>query len=278
MSSGRQRLGIALAAAGALALAAAPAWSEAPTRASLNAAIKSPRIPAEESWVWRLSIRGLPVGSLVAASGRPGKVDGRRVIISQFQVKTSGLAAVVSGVDDAFTTHVDLDTGLPLQQRTDVAKGKWREVDFHGGGSFDIVRYHEFEKEPVRRQTLPRAAHPYDFTTLVHAMRSLDQPGKRYSLLFYASTRIWKTELTVVGRETVSTPLGRRRAVRIEGRMKRTGRDFKIDSAKERRFVAWISDDKNRVLLEMKAKTEYGDLRLSLMEYRQRGTHLVARQ
>jgi len=71
------------------------------------------------------------------------------------------------------------------------------------------------------------------------------------------------------GSENVVTQLGELPAVRIEGRSRRLNRDGTDDPTGDtRKYTIWISDDADRVPLQLIAKTDYGDLRMDIVEYR----------
>jgi len=57
-------------------------------------------------------------------------------------------------------------------------------------------------------------------------------------------------------------------ALRIDGRTHKLDRNGARDAGSpERSFSMWISDDDGRVPLEIKAVTDYGDLRMRIVDY-----------
>jgi hypothetical protein len=84
----------------------------------------------------------------------------------------------------------------------------------------------------------------------------------------FRSRYLWHVEVTMRGKEKLVTELGELPALRIDGRTYKLRRDgARTPDDAERRFTMWISDDDGRVPLEIKAVTDYGDIRMQIVDY-----------
>jgi hypothetical protein len=79
---------------------------------------------------------------------------------------------------------------------------------------------------------------------------------------------MWHTEVTIRGKEKLVTELGDLPALRIDGKTYKLRRDgARAPDDSERQFSMWISDDDGRVPLQIKAITDYGDLKMQIVDY-----------
>jgi hypothetical protein len=73
----------------------------------------------------------------------------------------------------------------------------------------------------------------------------------------------------VVGaRESVVTELGQFAAVRFDGVSRRILRDGRWEPDGDiRNFALWVTDDADRVPVLMVARTDFGDIRMEIVDY-----------
>jgi hypothetical protein len=79
---------------------------------------------------------------------------------------------------------------------------------------------------------------------------------------------MWHVEMKIHGKDKLVTALGALPALRFDGHTYKLDRDGKraLDSD-ERDFSIWISDDDGRVPLQIVAKTDYGDMKMQIVDY-----------
>jgi hypothetical protein len=79
---------------------------------------------------------------------------------------------------------------------------------------------------------------------------------------------MWNVTMTIHGEEKLVTALGEFPTLRFDGRAYRLERDGKrsLDSA-EREFSVWITNDQGRVPVQTTGRTDYGDIKLTIIDY-----------
>jgi hypothetical protein len=87
-------------------------------------------------------------------------------------------------------------------------------------------------------------------------------------LFIVGGRRLWRTDVTWVGRETIGTELGNVNAIRLDGVSVRVDHKLRVHrTAKPRTFSVWMSDDADRVPLRVTAMTELGEVEILLTGY-----------
>ena len=109
----------------------------------------------------------------------------------------------------------------------------------------------------------------WDYNAFLLALRSWEgPPGSTLSLEVFRSRYLWHVDVKIHGKEALVTELGDLPALRIDGRTYKLSRKGERDrESAERTFSMWISDDDGRVQLEIRATTDYGDLKMKIVDY-----------
>ena len=109
----------------------------------------------------------------------------------------------------------------------------------------------------------------HDTHSAMAAMRGWEAPpGTVRTLWVMGGKRIWKSRITFIGRETIGTRFGNRRAVRFDGIAWRALGNLNVNQRlKPREFSVWLSDDADRVPLRVVARTELGNVNIELTDY-----------
>jgi hypothetical protein len=117
----RRLLACSLAAVLGGAAGCAPRAVGPPPPAAGPAAIPLAAIdfePGEEEMTIDLALRGLSIGLLRLAVGRPGEIAGRRAVRVRSRVDSGGLLSLVRDLSWELETTLDLDRGLPIDERS----------------------------------------------------------------------------------------------------------------------------------------------------------------
>jgi len=243
--------------------------------------VDAPLFYPGEFMAWELSWKGIQGGTTRLLVGEPGVVDGRPAIVVRSETRSAGLLAMFRHVRDDLITTLDLSTALPIRTEGTFEWGKPNKpvknsrvvVQFHEG-SYDIDYRRRGRKARSWLQKIPRGERVYDTHSVMGALRAWE-PAEGTRAYFYAVSgrRLYRVQIAHAGTATIKTSLGRYSAVRIEGTATRLRRSLSPNKQrKPRQFTLWLSDDANRVPLRVEARTEYGAVKVELVDY-ERGEH-----
>lgn len=257
---------------------APPPPPAAPATVPAGAALRNgaPLVTPGEHMQYRLSLRGVDLATYDLAVGEVAELGGRPAIVVQGHAKVRGLASFIANIDDQFTSWVDVATGRSLRFQTDeYASGSKTDIEHSvvdlAGRTGDVipVSYHVNDAPP--RPEPQKASQPvaWDYNAFLIALRSWEgPPGTALTLEVFRSRFMWHVEVTIHGKDKLATELGDLPALRIDGKTYKLRRDgTRAPDDSERRFSMWISDDDGRVPLQIKAVTDYGDLKMQIVDY-----------
>jgi hypothetical protein len=244
---------------------------------------RAPFVGTGERMQYRLGMHGMDVASYTVVVGDITQMSGRDVVVIQAGVESSPLVSLVHKVSDNFTSWVDVKTSRPVLFRAAELRtpdsGDVETTDAEMGtvvdGSF-AVKVSEADGDPKEERQSVAELPLFDFNGFLMVLRSWEPPkGTSASADVMRSSYIWRTTVTLAGYEDVVTDLGTLPAVRIDGVSHRLLRDGTDDpKSDERRYSIWISDDADRVPLQLVARTDYGDLRMDIVDYQSGGVRL----
>jgi len=179
---------------------------------------------------FRASLRGITLGTVQTAVGRPGWIDARHAIIVRSRGHSEGLAALLGDIRWELSTTVDLDAGSVVEDR----ENAWVEL---AGENEHFERSYVGEHDPHSFAGVLRGWHS---TAGQHATARLGVGGAHLPVeLWHAGTEL----------------VGDKPAVRYDGK------------AHEVPFQLWISDDTARVPLAFRAESPLGTLAIDLVDY-----------
>ncbi len=228
-------------------------------------------LPAEQQLTWNVTFRGIRGGQAVLALGKAGLLEGRRVIVVKSRVETQGLASAIKKLRDDVTSWIDTKTSLPVRARSHFVIGEREtlvETRFRSGDL--AIKYRPIGKDwRTRTQKVP----PNEVTRDPHAslavLRAWDAaPGSQAYFYTQSGRTLWRQDLTMGNRETIRTKLGKIPSVRINAVAVRYTRMFRRNAKKKpRTYSLWISNDSRRLPLLLLANTEFGKVKIELVEY-----------
>ena len=225
---------------------------------------------------YKLSLRGVELAAYDLGVGELAELAGKQTIVVQGHAKAIGLAAVIATIDDRFTSWIDVATGQPLRFQTDeYASGSKTDIEHAvidlGARDGDTipVTFHLNDAPPAPEPQKVSQPIVWDYNGFMLALRTWEgAPGTALAFEVFRSRFLWHVDVTIHGKEQLVTALGTLPALRIDGKTYKLDRNGARDhDSAERLFTLWISDDDGRVPLEIKAVTDYGDLRMQLVDY-----------
>lgn len=223
---------------------------------------------------YRLQLGGMDLATYDLAAGDVTDLDGKSVIVVQGHAKTRGLAAVLTNVDDVFTSWIDVETGRPRRWSVEesTATGAVRErtdarIDQRAEDVVPIDVW--LDDRPTHEPQKVSMPDVWDYNAYLVALRAWEAPpGSTVTTEVFRSRFLWNVTMTIQGEEKLVTELGEFPTLRFEGHAYRLTRDGKRSTdAQERTFQIWITNDSGRVPVLTKAQTDYGDIELAIVDY-----------
>jgi hypothetical protein len=225
---------------------------------------------------YKLSLKGVELATYSFSIGEPTELAGKQAVLVQGHAKVSGFASFIATIDDHFTSWVDVATGRPLRFQTDeYASGSKTDIE-HAvidlsarSGNTIPVTFHVNDTPPRDEPQACSQPIVWDYNAFLLALRGWEgPPGSALALEVFRSRYLWHVDVTIHGKESLATELGDLPALRIDGRTYKLDRRGARDpGSAERVFSMWISDDDGRVPLEIRATTDYGDLKMRIVDY-----------
>jgi hypothetical protein len=247
----------------------------APPVAAIKLPVAAPFVTPGERMSYRLALGGMNLATYDFAIGDVGELAGKRVVVVQSHAKAVGLVKAIANIDDTFTSWIDIDTGRPLRWTVEEfsVKGSDKERTdarmYERNGNLVPIDFHLNDEPPTAEPQTVSLPDTWDFNAFLIALRGWEAaPGSTITTEVLRSRYLWNVKLTIRGREKLVTELGEFPALRFDGHTFKLGRDGKqLVGTDERDFSIWISDDADRVPLMTLARTDYGDVKLQIVEY-----------
>lgn len=232
-----------------------------------------PLVTPGEKLSYRLALEGLELAVYDFAIGDVVDVDGKKAIVAQSHAKTVGIAGAVKNVDDLFTSWIDVTTGRPIQWLSDETEGKDKEhtlahLDQRSGNSIP-VEFHVNEDPPKPETQTVSMKDVWDYNAMMIALRTWEVPeNTSVEAEVFRSRFVWRLKMTAGPKGKIATELGEFPARRLDGHVYKLDRDGKKTPGDDPRdFTVWVSDDDGRVPLLIVAKTDYGNVKLTITAY-----------
>jgi hypothetical protein len=218
-----------------------------------------------------ISLSGVYVGRASLTVGERSS-HGRHVVYPVYgQATTNTFFNKMSRMDSLQTSLVTPDGVFPLlmqsQARTDSAT-RDEEVQFDPeqrlARGWLRLRDHEWKGQAQGGQIVQ------DAVSIVYFARSRQvQPGQSYCTEIYYGKRLWVVRGQVGEVESVSTPAGPYRALRVLGEAVRDG-----EPRYSRSFTVWLTDDEDRLPVRLVSPSAYGEIEVRIDHFK-RGRRLI---
>lgn len=240
----------------------------------------APLVTPGEHMTYKLSLMGAELATFELAVGQQEPVAGKPAIVVQTHAKVSGigeLAASAAGihVDDTFTSWIDIATGRPLRWYCDEFATKATDKErteaklAERSGNTVPVEFHVNDGAPTEEPQTVSMPDVWDYNSFLVALRSWEAPqGSTVKAEVFRSRYVWHVEMTMAGKSKLPTALGEFPVWELHGHTYKIKRDGQpAPGNDERDFQIWISDDDGRVPLKVIAKTDYGDVEMTIVDY-----------
>ncbi|HEU5058883.1 MAG TPA: DUF3108 domain-containing protein [Kofleriaceae bacterium] len=245
----------------------------APARGGAERTLSAMRFAPGEHLEWEVRWFGVLVGRVQLAAGQPGMFEGKRALVIRSLAQSDGALAVARRGQMELVTWVDLDRRRPIAQ----------------AGSFDEIYTGEvlgsrFGAAEWPRTTwdarLPGGQIAQSTHTAIGFLRGWrPEVGDRGHLFVRMRFRVLRIDLRAVRRERVTSALGRRSALRIEGAAVPVEGDALAPRRGQRDFPVsfWIDEEgAERVPVRIEIESGFGGtVRLDLVTY-DRSSEVIA--
>lgn len=235
-----------------------------------------PLVTPGERMTYRVELGGFELAQMTLAIGDITDLAGTKAIVVQGHAKSVGLADRITAVDDTFTSWIDVESGRSLRFAVDEYETNSRTNIEHtiadlAGRTGDQLPITFALNDATPAPEPQKLAYPdaWDYNAFLVALRGWEAPkGTSKSLEVLRSRWLWHIDVTVGGKEQMVTELGELPALRFDAHTyKLTRAGEKDTSSEERRFSVWISDDDGRVPLQITARTDWGDVKMRIVDY-----------
>jgi hypothetical protein len=238
-----------------------------------------PLVTPGERMTYKLSLKGMELAAFTFTVGEITELDGKRVISVESHARSVGFADWIARIDDRFTSWIDVETGRSHRFQTAEYETNSKTNVEH---SVADIGKREGDMIPVsfRMNDGPESSEPqkaskpevWDYNTFLVALRAWEQPpGSSVNVEVFRSRYLWNVDMKVRGKEPITTELadlGEVTALRLDAHMYKLDRaGAKFPNTDERDLTIWISDDDGRVPLRTVARTDYGDIKMDLVDY-----------
>lgn len=180
--------------------------------------------------------------------------------------KTTGVVSWFFSVKDDYQTYFYKDSQLPYRFIRKIDEGgytKDKEIFFDQNTNTALVK--NFKKKTAKTYATHNNVH--DMLSSLYYLRNQDlsdlKKGEEVSLTMFFDEKNYKFKLRFLGTEIIKTKFGNVRSLKFMP-IVQAGRVFK----KQESITAWVSADKNKIPLRIKADLAVGSLRADLDIYK----------
>ncbi|HZJ35984.1 MAG TPA: DUF3108 domain-containing protein [Gillisia sp.] len=181
--------------------------------------------------------------------------------------KSTGLLHLFFKVDDNYETYIDKDNGLPYRFIRQIDEGghtKDLQIDFNQ----ELNKAYVFNRKHDENKTFTTQENVHDMLSSFYYIRnSLNDnilvSGQEFHMNMFFDNENHNFKLKFLGREVLNTKFGKIATLKFRPYVM-AGRVFKEEEA----LTLWITDDKNKMPIKIKAELTVGSLNADLEEFK----------
>ena len=181
--------------------------------------------------------------------------------------KSTGLLHLFFKVDDNYETYIDKNSGLPYRFIRQIDEGshtKDLQIDFDQ----KLNKAHVFDRKHNENNTFTTQEKVHDMLSSFYYIRnSLNEnnlvAGQEFNIDMFFDKENHNFKLKFLGREVLNTKFGKVATLKFKPYVM-AGRVFKEEEA----LTLWITDDKNKMPIRIKADLAVGSLNADLEEFK----------
>jgi len=211
-----------------------------------------------EKLLYDVSWSGIKVGTSVLEVTAQG--DELRIVNT---IRSSGLMSAFFSIDDKTESIISTEParrGTPSFYRENIKEGKYRarkKVSFN----FTTLVAESSDLLNNTQKSDPIGARTYDSLSSIYFIRSSELAlGQSIFFDIYDIKHLWNTEVRVVKREEIRTPVGKFKTLVVTSQLRFNGVSARVGNA-----TFWLTDDNRRIPVRIITKLKKGELTLTLV-------------
>ncbi|MDO4727988.1 MAG: DUF3108 domain-containing protein [Bacteroidota bacterium] len=192
--------------------------------------------------------------------------ENKTVYLAKGYGANSGLSRIFFKVEDHYHSYFDKETGVPYLAIRNIAEGSYKR---HQKAYFNYTTNEVLVKDIDRKteKNIKTTPNIQDVVSTFYYLRNnpkIDylKNGETIDVDMFFDDEIIKFKLKFTGKEIIKTKFGKIQALTFKP-MVQSGRVFK----EEESLTIWISDDKNKAPLLIKADLAVGSINAELHQY-----------
>lgn len=182
-----------------------------------------------ERFEYELTMAGAYMGKLELSVGTPRKLPSGQAVPLMGRVRTNAFVSALKPVEGRYMAMIDTQSLLPLGAKVEATIGddpRWETIRFLEGGTKGETRYLFRGKEAQR--SYDGSHRLLEGLSLLHFARQAPLlEGLSACQEVISTRRLWRIHATVLGKETVETPVGDKPAYRVRASFARVRPDGK---------------------------------------------------
>jgi hypothetical protein len=188
------------------------------------------------------------------------KIDGRNTYHVTAKGRTNGSFDWAYKVRDHFESYIDSQSLAPLKYFKSVQEDSYKDVD---------LVYYDHEKRYLKgkKKSMEMPVYVQDIVSSLFYARSLNfaasPVGTTFPLDVYLDQTIYNLKFKYMGKETISTDIGKIRCIKLRPQLV-VDRVFKDEDD----MTVWVTDDANRVPVRVQTDIWVGSLKVDLVNYK----------
>jgi len=173
--------------------------------------------------------------------------------------KSTGLFNLFFKVRDSYESIVDKTNLHPNQFYRDVKEGSYKKKE-------SVFFNYKLQQAESTRDTIPLPKNTQDILSIFYYLRAQNfdtlKVGESFPFQIYLDDEFMESNLYYLGADTIKTKFGWIPCTKWAPELE-TGRVFKDDYG----MNLWISDDANKIPLQIKTKVLVGSIKMDLIKY-----------
>ncbi len=184
--------------------------------------------------------------------------------------KSSNVISAMYDINDTWRSYVDTSSLIPAKAYRDIRENSYRlqETTLFDQNSKTIQVHTKKKKNPVKdTQYVAKTNDIQDMVSAFYYLRGIDykkmKVGETVKVNAFFEDEFYDFQVRYQGVETIKTKLGKMRAIKLVPIMPKNGLFDGKDALK-----VWLSDDKNKIPLKVKADMFVGAVEMDIKEHK----------